>query len=110
MADIRPYIARKLREMRETGEPVWVSIKGKRCKCVPLVDVWELGNMDDIALTYGGWFLVKNKGKYHAAWVKERAGRAYTFLDTTSAMPFYMSLENILARIEEIHPVRKKET
>lgn len=97
MKDIRPYICRKLKEMRETQQPVWVSFKTKRYKIVPFdpwTDPWPEWNQ--------GCFLVKYQGKYHVSWVLERQGRAWV------NQRFYISLRNILARIEETHDAKQE--
>jgi len=98
MADQRPYICRKLKQMNETQEPVWITIGDRRCLVAPF-DPWS----EDWPLWNQGYFLTKNKGGYHIHWVMERQGRAWTSKHP-GGRAFYMSLDNILGHIQEIFP------
>lgn len=98
MKDIRPYICRKLKEMRESGKPVWIGKDGRRYLIAPF-DPWG----DDWPLWGQGWFLIKGAGRYHISWVHERCGRVQ-ISQRPHEHPVYASPDNVLAIVLEIHP------
>ncbi|MEO5366983.1 MAG: hypothetical protein H7831_11685, partial [Magnetococcus sp. WYHC-3] len=98
MKDIRPYICKKLKEMHESGKPVWIGINGRRY-LIGLFDPWS----EDWPLFDQGWFLTKKKGRYFISYVCERQGRAQVSRCPGDCYSF-QSLNSILAIVLEVHP------
>lgn len=103
MKDIRPHIAAKLKQMRESDEPVWIGMDNRRFQIASIDVNCEIGSPEDIHMQSGLWCLIKDKGRYRVVWVAERQGRAWVGKNPWSCRR-YMSLDCILAKVVQIHP------
>ena len=102
MSKANQVVIDKLREMRETGEPVWVTSKGLRLKLRP--------ERDDDYYEPAQAALFKNRGRLYVA---KLSGKYTSYLYCVSGLEGGSRFPNpslrlqykcVLALIEEYHP------
>ncbi len=91
MSKKRQLVVDKLKEMRVSGEPVWVTIGEDRCLIRPVKAEDHLGGFNVV---------LKNRGRIKTVWLSDKDGLK-TFPHTGPT--FHVNPKNILAIVVESH-------